>query len=162
MTEQNTKNIDINLVEMTNLCANVLHQAFLSSPDKNARDLFKSLKQGKPISPGKLRLGEEMQAPLKLALDYSEFKGPGFNFDIFIAALHAMLQRISAQLKAKEKLNILHSETGSFLLNLPGVVERNEQINVLMMAMDFSKPKEVTLSLMFFDPEQFIKPAADA
>lgn len=151
------RQLDINLVQMINLSANVLHQALLNSPDKKARDFFKALKQGKTIKPGTLTLGEGVEAPLKIALDYSEFKGPGFNFDIFVAALHAMLQRISARLKAKEDLNVMSSETGSFLFNLPGMVERDGHVNILVMSLDFSVVKEITLRLMFLDPEQFKK-----
>jgi hypothetical protein len=135
----------------------LLHQAFLSSPDKKARGFFKTLKQGKAIKPGTLSLGKEMEAPMEISLDYSEFQGPGFNFDIFVAALHAMLQRISAKLKAKEDLNIMSSEAGSFLVNLPGMVEQEDHVNVLVMSLDFSVTKKITLRLMFLDPEQFKK-----
>lgn len=153
--------LDINLIEMVNLSANVLHQAFLSSPDKKARDFFKALKQGKTIKPGTLSLGDKLEAPLEIALDYSEFQGPGFNFDIFVAALHAMLQRISAKLKAKEDLNVMSSETGSFLIHLPGMVEREGHVNILVMSLDFSVAKKITLRLMFLNPEQFKKESAE-
>ena len=157
MTEKTPMQLDINLIEMVNLSANVLHQTFLSSPDKKARDFFKTLKQGKLIKPGTLSLGTELEAPLDIDLDHTEFQGPGFNFDIFVAALHAMLQRISAKLKAKEDLNIMSSETGSFLVNLPGMVEREGHVNVLVMSLDFTVAKKITLRLMFLDPEQFKK-----
>jgi hypothetical protein len=157
MTDKTPLQLDINLIEMVNLSANVLHKTFLSSTDKKARDFFKTLKQGKAIKPGTLSLGKELEAPLDIALDYSEFQGPGFNFDIFVAALHAMLKRISAKLKAKEDLNIMSSETGSFLVNLPGMVEREGHVNVLVMSLDFSVTKKITLQLMFLDPEQFKK-----
>ena len=124
---------------------------------RKARGFFKTLKQGKTIKPGTLRLGKEVEAPLEIALDYTEFKGPGFNFDIFVAALHAMLQRISVRLKAKEDLNILSSDSGSFLINLPGMVEHDGHVNILVMSLDFSVAKEITLRLMFLDPEQFKK-----
>lgn len=162
MTEQAPKQLDINLIEMVNLSANVLHQAFLSSPDDKARGSFKTIKQGKVIKPGTLSIGKELEAPLEIALDYSEFQGPGFNFDIFVAALHAMLQRISAKLKAKEDLNMMSSETGSFLINLPGMVERDGHVNIMVMTLDFSVAKQITLRLMFLNPEQFKKePVAD-
>lgn len=157
MTDKSPLQLDINLIEMVNLSANVLHQAFLSSPDKKSRDFFKVLKQGKSIKPGTLSLGEKLETPLEIALDYSEFQGPGFNFDIFVTALHAMLQRISAKLKAKEDLNIMNSETGSFLVHLPGMVEQDGYVNILVMSLDFSVAKKITLRLMFLDPEQFKK-----
>jgi hypothetical protein len=157
MTEKTPLQLDINLIEMVNLSANVLHKAFLSSPDKQARDFFKTLKQGKAINPGTLNLGNKLEAPMEIDLDYSEFQGPGFNFDIFVAALHAMLQCISTKPKAKEDLNIISSETGSFLVHLPGMVEREGYVNILVMSLDFSVTKKITLRLMFLDPEQFKK-----
>jgi hypothetical protein len=68
-----------------------------------------------------------------------------------------MLQRISAKLKAKEDLNIMNSETGSFLVHSPGMVEQDGYVNILVMSLDFSVAKKITLRLMFLDPEQFKK-----
>ena len=114
---------------------------------KNHGIFFKALKQGKAIKPGTLSLGEKLETPLEIALDYSEFQGPGFNFDIFVTALHAMLQRISAKLKAKEDLNIMNSETGSFLVHLPGMVEQDGYVNILVKSPDFSARPEPLPSL---------------
>jgi hypothetical protein len=51
----------------------------------------------------------------------------------------------------------MSSETGSFLVNLPGMVEREGHVNVLVMSLDFTVAKKITLRLMFLDPEQFKK-----
>lgn len=153
MSEQKT--VDINLVELVGLAANILHKTLGISPKSQSKPLFKELKNGKTISLGSLKHAEELNLTLKLELDYSEFCGPGFNFDIFKSALNAMLSRLSSHLQHKKDLNIMSSETGTSLIHVPGIIQVNHQVNVLVMAFDTANKDQITLKLMFIDPEQY-------
>ncbi len=148
--------LNINIVQLVNLACNLLHQGFLKQPRDKAKALLKELKQGKRPKLGTLTIGEKIEAPLHLELDYSEFRG-GFNFPAFEAALKAMLQRISLQLRKKEDLNILTNETqGSALVHLPGVIQsRDGRFNVMVMSFELGKPKEIGIRVMFVDPDQY-------
>lgn len=163
------KTLNINIVQLVNLACNLLHQGFIKQPKDKAKLLLKDLKNGKRVSVGRLTIGPEgeakkLEVPLRLELDYSEFRG-GFNYPAFDAALRAMLQRISATMKAKKDLNILTSEeTGSALVHQPGLIQSPDgQYNVLVMSFELGKPKEIGVRVMFVDPEQYeaLKPSAE-
>lgn len=163
------KQINLNLVQVLDLGCGILHQAFVRQPADKAKALFKDLKHGKTLSMGALTLtnknpeGEvlaELEVPLSLQLDYSEFKGGGFGFPVFEAALKAMLTRIGQTMRAKNNLNILtNQETGSALVHQPGVVQvtgaHGVQYNVLVVAIERGKKEDMVFKLMFVDPDQY-------
>ncbi len=155
MTDENQQ-IDINIVPILNAAASILQSGFLTGPRAHARQEFKKLKQGKSITVATLNIGQLKDAPFKLQLDYSEYQGPGFGFDIFIAALDSMLRQTETALKEKKDLNMLTNQKQSevVLVALPGVIRREEQINVMMMNFSFGAP-DIILKFMFVDPDQF-------
>mgnify|MGYP000598552498 FL=1 len=150
--------LNINLAEVLDISAGILNNAFIKAPKDNAKLLFKEIKGGKHYPMGNLTFGKQLTVEYKLAFDYSEFVGAGFNFDIFQAALFNLLHRIHEKMSAKEKVDFLTGEN-SVVINLPGVVQSNhkegEQYNVMFMALDFPSPEQFILRLMFVDPEQF-------
>ncbi len=153
MSEKNQ--VNINMVQLLNLSCNLLHQGFLKQPKVKAKQILKDLKAGKRMPLGKVTLQETHEVPLRLELDYSEFKGP-FNFPSFEAALRGMLQRCGETLKAKKDLNILtNEEQGSALVHLPGVIEEDGRFNVLVTCFDMRQNKEIVIRLLFLDPDQY-------
>ncbi len=155
MADENPQ-IDINIVQILRAAVSILQTGFLTGPRAHARQEFKKLKQGKNIRVATLNIGQLKDAPFKLQLDYSEYKGPGFGFDIFIAALESMLRHTETAFKEKKDLNMLTNQNQSevVLAALPGIVRREEQINVMMMNFTFSAP-DIILKFMFVDPGQF-------
>ncbi len=149
--------IDINIVQILNAAVRILQSGFLTGPRAQARHDFKKLKQGKNIGVATLNIGQLKDAPFKLQLDYSEYKGPGFGFDIFIAALESMLRHTETAFKEEKDLNMLTNQNQSevVLAALPGIVRREEQINVMMMSFSLSQAPDIILKLMFVDPGQF-------
>ncbi len=149
--------IDINIVQILNVAANILQTGFLTGPRVRAKQKFKKLKQGNSIQVGTLNIGQLKDAPFKLQLDYSEYKGPGFGFDSFIAALKSMLRHTEAAFKKEKDLNMLTSQDQNevVLAALPGIVQREQQINVMLMSFSFSQAPEIILKLMFVEPGQF-------
>ena len=162
MTDENSQ-VDINIVQILNAAASILQTGFLTGPRTQARHDFKKLKQGKSIKVATLNIGQLKDAPFKLQLDYSEYKGPGFGLDIFIAALESMLRHTDTAFKENKDLNMLTNQNRSevVLAALPGIVRREEQINVMMMSFSFNQTPDIILKLMFVDPSQF-KSAVDA
>lgn len=150
--------LNINLAEVLDISAGILNTAFIKAPQEKAKLLFKEIKGGKHYPMGSLTFGKQLKVDYKLALDYSEFVGAGFNFAVFQAALFDLLHRIHGKMSAKQQVDFLTGEQG-VVINLPGVVQVNhkdgEQANILFMALDFPSPKEFILRLMFVDPEQF-------
>lgn len=159
------KQFNLNLVQVLDLGCGILHQAFVKQPVDKAKSLFKDLKHGKTLSLGALTLTNKnsegevvaaLEVPLSLQLDYSEFKGAGFSFPVFEAALKALLTRIGQTMRAQKDLNILTNEqTGSALVHQPGVVQVAGQYNVLVVAIDRGKKGDLVFKLMFIDPDQY-------
>ncbi len=156
MTDENPQ-IDINIVQILNVAVSILQSGFLTGPRAQARKEFKKLKQGKSIKLATLNIGQLKDAPFKLRLDYSEYKGPGFGFDSFIAALESMLRHTESALKDKKDLNMLINQKQSevVLAAVPGIVRREQQSNVMMMNFSFIQAPDIILKLMFVDPGQF-------
>lgn len=153
------KTIDINVAELVNLAAKLIHALFVFEPEQQARQVFKDLKNGRRINLGEFMLNEggagQRVAALHLALDRSEFRGPGFNFDVFTAAVKQVLQRIGDTLQRRGDLNVMTGENGSVLIHLPGLVVAREQLNVLAMAFDLADPAAIVVRLMYLDPDQY-------
>ncbi|NIB44610.1 hypothetical protein HBA55_33815 [Pseudomaricurvus alkylphenolicus] len=159
------KKFNLNLVQVLDLGCGILNQAFIKQPANKAKALLKELKGGKRVSLGALTLSNKSEAgdvvdslevPLSLELDYTEFKGPGFNHPAFDAALRAMLNQIAQTLRAKKDLNILtNQETGGALVHQPGVIRIGEQHNVMVIAIEPGKKEDIILRLMFVDPDQY-------
>jgi hypothetical protein len=149
--------IDMNILPILHAAASILQTGFLTGPRVHARREFKKLKRGKSIKVATLNIGQLKDAPLKLQLDYSEYKGPGFGFDSFIAAVTSMLRHTETAFNEEQDLNMLGSQNQSELVlaALPGIVRREEQFNVMMMSFSFNQAPDIILKLMFVEPGQF-------
>jgi len=51
--------------------------------------------------------------------------------------------------------SIKTSEQGTILLNLPGMIQIGEQRNVMVMAFDLGALKNISIKLMFVEPDQY-------
>ena len=157
--------ININLVQVLDVACRILQQGFFRQPEAKAKALLKDLKSGKRIPLGAINLnrkntdGEEqqvMEMPLTLELDYSEFRGPGFGFPAFRAALQGMLNQIGTTMRARKDLNIMsNQQQDTLLVHQPGVVRIGEQFNVMVLGLERGTKNQLTLKLMFIDPDQY-------
>lgn len=159
----NESHFTIDVRKLFNMSANLLAAGFFKQKSDDAKALYKQLKDGKQVKAGALTNNQNgNKLAVALELDRSEFNGP-FNFPNFQNALRALLQRYETHGRKDPELKTLRTlkngKTGGILFNLPGVIETNGQLNVLMAAIEPSKTGMV-LRLMFMDPEQFIQPDA--
>ena len=156
MADEQTET-DIDLIQVVGAATEILQSGFIAGPKARAKQVFKKIKHGDSVKIATLNMGTLSNAPLNLALDYSEFIGPGFGFDSFMAALTSMLGHTETAFKQKKDLNILANEDNNevVIAALPGIVQRGEQRNIMLMNYSFSQMPIVELKLMFFDPNQF-------
>ena len=150
-----TKAVDLNLVELVNLTANLFDRLFIKAPKDKAKATFKEIKQGKSIDVGVVTIQETLKSTLTLALDYTEFVGVGFNYDVFETSLRGILSQISQKFQARADLNIMTSETGSVMVHLPGMTQLNEQLNVMVLTFELADIQNITIKLMFLEPGQY-------
>jgi len=148
---------EIDVIKVVDVAAKILKSGFLSGPRDRAKQAFKKLKQGNSVEVGTVNMGPIKNAPFRLQLDYSEFKGPGFGFDSFSAALTSMLRHTESAFREKKDLNALMNEDENELVlaALPGIVQHEGQTNVMMMNFSFSQRPDINLKLMFVEPDQF-------
>lgn len=146
---------------LADIAGNVLSTSFLRNDREQAKRLYKDLKQGKQPNLGNFVVDDQLKMPLRMALDYSEFRGP-FGFPAFQAAVQTLLRNLAAQIKADKPIQTFSSDegTGAIVYGVPGVIATQEgQHNVLMMAFELSqdpvRQAGLVLKLMFVDPEQF-------
>jgi hypothetical protein len=154
---QNTepKKPEINIPKLLDITGGLLHQAFIKTEKEIGKKRFKELKDGDTPAVGEIKVGKDLEFNVKLALDYSQFVGPGFNFDVYQAFVKGLLGIISAHLKAKKEFGMRTSEQGGVLIDLPVAMNINDQINVMFVIYEFGVAGEITINLSFFDPAQF-------
>ena len=152
---ESTADLQINLPELVNLAAHLLYGMFQRAPREEAKSRFKEIKAGAAIPLGKIRFDGKLESSLSLKLDYSEFKGPGFNFDLFNTALARILEQISEQFRIKGDLNVMQSAEATMLIHLPGMVEAHNQLNVMALAFEMANLNHIVVKLMFLEPDQY-------
>ncbi len=152
-----SQKLDISLAELVNLSAKILDQLFIRAPKDKAKPVFKDIKDGKSVNLGTVTFGKLIESKLDLTLDYSEFRGPRFNFDAFQEALHGILKQISDTFKTKGNLNVLSNDQAGVIIHLPGVIRLGEQYNVMLLSYDLKNLNNIKVNLIFVDPSQYEK-----
>ena len=148
----------VNFPKLLDLCGGLLGRLFFELPKERSKELFLTVKKGEQPVLGELTLGEQIKLNLKLELNYSEFIGPGFNFDVFRIALKNLLERLANTLKLKGNLSLRTNQQGEVLVGFAGLTKVGEQHNALMMIVNMGVSNEVTVRLIFVDPSQFETP----
>ncbi|MDM3872553.1 hypothetical protein QSV34_14465 [Porticoccus sp. W117] len=154
-TQQTAQQPRANFPELLNMCNGLLHNLFYKLPKPKSKELFTEVKKGGSPVLGNITVGDKITLKLKLTLDYTEFVGPGFNFDIFRTALKGLLERINTTLRLKADLGLRTNQQGGVLVGFAGTVTKDEQLNALMMVVDMGQKDEIILRLSFVNPAQF-------
>lgn len=161
MTDTEPSNADtsnrpeVNLPKLLELCGGILTRVFFESPKDKSKQLFKDIKKGSTPTLGNLKLGTQMKVDLVISMDYSQYVGPGFNFDVFHVSLRELLKNIAGALRGRQDLDIRTSEQGGVLIGRTGVVQVGEHVNVMMLVLETGTPGQVRMNLIYMDPEQF-------
>ena len=137
------------------LAGNLLHGYFVKANKDLGKKRFKEIDDGKTVKLGSLGDKDGNQnVDLNLRLDASEFQGH-LTFHLFSQALTSMLQNFHQYLSNKKKLPLfINDETRAGIFLIPGVVEENEQVNMLVLGVEGEMGK-LHLNLQFIDPDQF-------
>lgn len=145
--------------KLITIAVNLLHSAFIDSSRDDAKRLFLEVKGGNTAHLVRIKMEDDSELGVDLALDYSEYLGK-LNYAAFKNVLQAMLVRIAKQVQGDDKLNVFtDTESGNILFNLPGVMQDDEHLNMLVLGAERSVPGAVTLKLQFLDVSQFISEA---
>ncbi|HSB95862.1 MAG TPA: hypothetical protein VLC91_05415 [Spongiibacteraceae bacterium] len=137
------------------LSANVLQQAFFAGPRLDAKRRYQFLENGRTVFLIKVRMEDGSELEVNLRLDRSELRGK-LNFSAFRELVGHMLVAQAQKLNEKQPLNVFSSEEQQrWVFFIPAVHKSGDVLNMLVLAIELSRPGELLLELMFIDPKQF-------
>lgn len=144
--------IDLDPADLLAAIHRYMDEKFFAASKSNAKKDFRELASGKSLPFMTISAGDDEEVVCELALDHGEFIGK-LNFSRFRDALAAQQNRIAVTLNTKGDMNILtNEENGDTLFYIPGAVEENGVLNVLVVAVEQRKAGAITIRLMFLDP----------
>jgi len=135
-----------------------LNSHFFASKRPAAKQLYHEIADGKDAPFMRIDTGEAGEVLCELALDSSMYVGK-LNFGRFRKSLATMMLAITDRIDAEEKLNALSSQQGEIMFNVPGFVNEDEQLNVMVCSFKSLGPGMATVRLMYLDPEQYVAAA---
>lgn len=128
---------------------------FFGGTKTQAKQAYNDLRAGKPLPLLEISAADRGKVVGILALDASEFVGK-LNYKAFRDALASHLNRIAEKLNNNESLNILtNQDTGAMLFHIPGLVQVDDKVNVLVTGIEQAKPGELLIRLMFINPDNY-------
>ncbi len=147
--------VDLQTEQLLTAIHNNMRTRFFDVQRSEAKGLFQTIKEGKAIPFMVIDIPDQGEINCNLVLDHSQCVGK-LNFSLFRKALVAHLDRVAVKLKAKEHLNIYTSEASTTMIfHIPGLIEQDGNLNVLVSGLSQEKPGSMTIRLMFLDPGQF-------
>ena len=143
--------------QLLSISAQALYKTFFETARDQSKQIFKELEKGKTCSLYVIKIANGQEIQGKLSLDKTEFVGK-INYSAFRAALEVMVKRIADKINKKEDLNIFTNEdNGEMVFHIPGFVENDGQVNILVLGVVQQAAGVIGQKLMFLDPTQFAK-----
>ena len=143
--------------QLLSISAQALYKTFFETARDQSKQIFKELEKGKTCSLYVMKIANGQEIQGKLSLDKTEFVGK-INYSAFRAALEVMVKRIADKINKKEDLNIFTNEdNGELVFHIPGFVENDGQVNILVLGVVQQAAGVIGQKLMFLDPTQFTK-----
>lgn len=132
---------------------NLDSQFYLASRD-HAKRLYADIADGQDTPFIQLNTQDSGDVNCNLQLDSSQYTGK-LNFGKFRKVLAVMLLGIKNRIETEESLNMLNSEQGDIMFHIPGIIQNEDGVNVLVCGIRQAEPGLITLRLMFLDPVEY-------
>jgi len=154
--------LNLDPAEVLAVMHNNLNAQFFAGPRDEAKQLFNAIADSKMVPFMRIANKELGEVICHLSLDHSKFNGK-LNFGTFRKSLATLLKRIAEKIEEDQPLNLLTSAEGDTLFNIPGVLENeNQDINVLVSGLRQYAAGQLTIRLMFLDPDDYQKGANES
>ena len=137
---------------------NNLNQYFYADSRDAAKQHYKTVSTGGKIPFMKIDMGESGEVLCELSLDTTLHRGK-LNFSKFRKALAMMMVGIQGRLDADEELNIMHSQSGEMLFNIPGILRSEDATNIMVCGMRQIAPGLASIQLMYLNSDDYAKAA---
>jgi len=138
---------------LTAISANLDSQFYGASRDHSKR-IYADISDGQHIPFVELNTQDSGDVTCNLALDSSQYTGK-LNFGKFRKALAVMLLGIKNRIEEDKPLNILNSNLGDVMFNIPGVLQNEDGTNIMVCGIRQVEPGLITIRLMFLDPVHY-------
>lgn len=133
-----------------------LNLQFFAATRADAKLLFAALLNVEQVPFMHMAVKSGGEVYCNLTLDTSACVGK-LNFGKFRQILATMMLNMSNVLDEGEEPNVLTSEQGDMLFNIPGMMEIDDNFNVLVCGLKQTAPGRADINLMFLDPSQYQK-----
>jgi hypothetical protein len=138
-----------------------LNRHFYADARDSSKALYKAIYEGTQVPFMRIDTGESGEVYCELCLDSSLYVGK-LNFGKFRKALAMMMLGIKARTENDKPLNTLSSDSGEILFNIPGIVNEENQINVMVCSFKQMAPGLSNVKLMYLDPDKYAAAAQQA
>ena len=139
-----------------------LNGYFYANSREESKRIYTALKSGKQIKFMQLSANNGSQINCDLTLDTSQYLGK-LNFSKFRKGVAMMMMAMKQRLDAKQSMNMLTSDNGDILFNVPGIVKAADgTVNVIVTGFRQIGPGRALVRLMYLNPKQYIQAAHDA
>ena len=135
---------------LTAISANLDSQFYAATRDHSKR-LFTDIADGEPMPFLQLNTKRSGDINCNLQLDSSQYTGK-LSFSKFRKAMAVMLLGIKTRIDEGESLNMLTSDQGDIMFNIPGVLQNKDGTNVMVCGLRQIQPGLINIRLMFLDP----------
>lgn len=146
-----TGNVDLRAQDLLAALNNNLDQKFFSVSRNQAKQLFSQLNKQQSVPIMRLGFSDETELDCVIALDKSEHDGE-LSFGEFRQDLATMMLSIKDRLDENASLNIMESDNGEFLFNIPGIVDTEHSTRILVCGFTQNSPGKATIKLMYLNP----------
>ncbi len=138
---------------LTAISLNLDSQFYAASRDHSKR-LYSDIAGGETMPFLQLNTKRSGDINCNLQLDSTQYTGK-LSFSKFRKAMAVMLLGIKTRIDENQPLNMLTSEQGDIMFNIPGVIQNKDGTNVMVCGLRQMQPGLMTIRLMFLDPVQY-------
>ncbi len=151
------RNQTITLDKLLTISINLLHQAFGDTTRLLAKRRFQYLEGGKSVYLATVRMDDGSELKVNVKLDRTELQGK-LNFSAFRQLLAQLVGACAQQLESEQPLNTFSDQDEKrWVYLIPALYHSDAALNMLVAGVNMRQPGELTIELMFVDPEQFRK-----
>lgn len=154
MAKTDTSTLD--LKHLLTAVINLLHRNIIDANRTQAKKIYSSLDAKRVVGLVRLKLESGNLLDTELEMDKSDYVGE-LKFSLFRNALTAWMANAIDQVKSDKTLPTLVNEhRAETLINIPGAVVSEGQLNVLFVSLFQPAPGRLRIRLIFVDPSQFV------
>lgn len=157
MATTDTKSIPAD--QFLTMAINLLHKAFIEQGRTEAKQLFKTVAEGKIVPLTNVQMEDKSVVRFDVSLDHSEYRGK-LNFGAFKASLSTTLANLVKALQEGHKITSYSAENNenNMIFGITGVTMENDIPAVMVVSAQVSdRGAAVLLRPMYLNYEQFLK-----